>query len=309
MAHFGNPTPTPATWDTWPRWRPAWPWRVSGGGLHGGGERIWCVGDFGAVAALLVAGIVMSWSRGGWMGLIAGLLAVDRTAQPAHRSRDVDRSDPPDAWLSWSRRDQMAAGAIAARLSDLGSYLIGPDPAHTEITDANFSVLERLAHWQAGQRMFDDHPWLGVGHRQLRHELRRLCAAPLVRLVGPRTQRFHELPGRNRRYRLRGAFAFFWLAAWLARAGASPAAARGYRAALAIGVLGHLDLSRACITCSIICSCNTCSSSWRCCWAHWWHGEDSAADNRRHEHEATLTGNVAENELPAAAWHGFCTCR
>ena len=24
-------------------------------------------------------------------------------------------------------------------------------------------MLERLAHWQAGLRMFDDHPWLGVG--------------------------------------------------------------------------------------------------------------------------------------------------
>ena len=40
---------------------------------------------------------------------------------------------------------------------------MGPDPAATEITDQNFSVLERLAHWQAGIRMFNGAPWLGIG--------------------------------------------------------------------------------------------------------------------------------------------------
>jgi O-antigen ligase len=39
----------------------------------------------------------------------------------------------------------------------------GIRPSADEITDANFSVLERIAHWQAGLAMFRDHPWLGVG--------------------------------------------------------------------------------------------------------------------------------------------------
>jgi O-antigen ligase len=45
----------------------------------------------------------------------------------------------------------------------VAGYVIGPDPTRTEITDGNFSVLERLAHWQAGMRMFNTSPWIGLG--------------------------------------------------------------------------------------------------------------------------------------------------
>src|SRR5262249_35173659 len=31
------------------------------------------------------------------------------------------------------------------------------------ITDPNYAVLERLAHWQAAIGMMNDNPWLGVG--------------------------------------------------------------------------------------------------------------------------------------------------
>jgi len=114
------------------------------------------------VAGALAAGIVMSWSRGGWIGLIAGALVV--VISRGRRVVFVTLSAlvvlvlvflvSGTAWLP---------APIAARVSDLSSYAAGPDPAHTEITDANFSVLERLAHWQAGVGMFSDYPWLGVG--------------------------------------------------------------------------------------------------------------------------------------------------
>jgi O-antigen ligase len=32
-----------------------------------------------------------------------------------------------------------------------------------EVTDANFAVVERMAHWQAGWQMWSEHPWRGVG--------------------------------------------------------------------------------------------------------------------------------------------------
>jgi O-antigen ligase len=32
-----------------------------------------------------------------------------------------------------------------------------------KINDANYAVVERLAHWQAGVRMIEAHPWTGVG--------------------------------------------------------------------------------------------------------------------------------------------------
>jgi O-antigen ligase len=116
----------------------------------------------GAAALLLAAGIGMSWSRGGWLALAAALLAVialrnQRTALLTLAAGAVLIGVIGVTGIGW------LPGPIAERLHDLGSYLGGPDPARTEITDANFAVLERLAHWQAGLDMFRDHPWLGVG--------------------------------------------------------------------------------------------------------------------------------------------------
>jgi putative inorganic carbon (HCO3(-)) transporter len=37
------------------------------------------------------------------------------------------------------------------------------DVTAVQVTDANWAVIERMAHWQAALGMFTDHPWLGVG--------------------------------------------------------------------------------------------------------------------------------------------------
>jgi O-antigen ligase len=42
-------------------------------------------------------------------------------------------------------------------------YLGVGDVRGVEVTDANFAVLERMAHWQSAIRMWTDRPWLGVG--------------------------------------------------------------------------------------------------------------------------------------------------
>jgi len=115
------------------------------------------------VGALLLAGLLMSWSRGALLGLVGGLALVA---------------------LVWSRRfwpllliAGVAAGLFApqlaalthldwfSRLTDL-TTLIGHDLTAVEITDVNFANVERLAHWVAGWRMFGQRPWLGVGTGQ-----------------------------------------------------------------------------------------------------------------------------------------------
>jgi O-antigen ligase len=53
--------------------------------------------------------------------------------------------------------------SIAGRLGELREYAGLVDVARTEVTDANFSVIERIAHWQAALGMWRDHLWLGVG--------------------------------------------------------------------------------------------------------------------------------------------------
>jgi hypothetical protein len=116
----------------------------------------------GLAAVALAAGIGLSWSRGGWLGLAAGLVAV--VALRSRRTAIVTVTTLVALLLAVTvLGTAWLPGAIGARLADLGNYLVGPDPAQTEISDANFAVLERLAHWEAGLRMFADRPWLGVG--------------------------------------------------------------------------------------------------------------------------------------------------
>ncbi len=52
---------------------------------------------------------------------------------------------------------------LAERVADIPAYFGAIDVVNTEVTDANFSVMERLAHWIAAVRMWEISPWLGVG--------------------------------------------------------------------------------------------------------------------------------------------------
>jgi O-antigen ligase len=53
--------------------------------------------------------------------------------------------------------------ALLQRVSDLVPYMGGVDITSVEVNDANWAVIERMAHWQAAAGMFSAHPWLGVG--------------------------------------------------------------------------------------------------------------------------------------------------
>ncbi len=111
---------------------------------------------------ILIAGIFMSWSRGAWLGLAASLFVVfglnsRRSAVIALLAVTALILVVSVTGIGW------LPDSIEGRMQDLGSYAGDLDPANTEITDDNFSVLERLAHWRAGLLMFASEPWLGVG--------------------------------------------------------------------------------------------------------------------------------------------------
>ena len=53
--------------------------------------------------------------------------------------------------------------AIRSRLTDFTQQAQVFDVRGEGITDANYAVLERLAHWQAAGEMIRYHPWTGVG--------------------------------------------------------------------------------------------------------------------------------------------------
>lgn len=114
-------------------------------------------------AAVIGLGVLVSWSRGAWLGLAAALLVV----LLAHARRSAPllllaAAAVASVVLVFGLADLLPA-SISARFGDLGNYVGLVDVARTEVTDASFAVIERVAHWQAAINMWTAHPWLGVG--------------------------------------------------------------------------------------------------------------------------------------------------
>jgi putative inorganic carbon (HCO3(-)) transporter len=59
--------------------------------------------------------------------------------------------------------DRLVPATVGQRFFDFLPYLEMPDMRGVHVTDENFAVVERLAHWQAALGMLSDHPLLGVG--------------------------------------------------------------------------------------------------------------------------------------------------
>jgi O-antigen ligase len=198
---------------------------------------IWIAGLCGGVALALAAGIGMSWSRGSWLGLGTALLAVvflrnRRSAALAAGGVLVLLLFFSVFGTGWLPR------SLGARFVDVGGLATNVDPAGTEITDENFALLERLAHWQAGERMFDDHPWLGVGIGNYAASYPAYSLPHWYVALGHAHNVYINFMAETGALGL-AAFGAFWLgAAWVAWRCAGRS--QGYRAALAVGILGTL---------------------------------------------------------------------
>jgi putative inorganic carbon (HCO3(-)) transporter len=126
---------------------------------------VWALLYFGAVG-LIGGGLLASWSRGGWLGAAAGigLVVVFRS-----RRMLIGSLCGLLALLLWGALGGLSPSAIPApvaeRLADVPAYLgVGISQIVTQpVTDENFSIIERLAHWLAALRMWEMSPWLGVG--------------------------------------------------------------------------------------------------------------------------------------------------
>jgi putative inorganic carbon (HCO3(-)) transporter len=112
--------------------------------------------------ATMGAALIMSWSRGAWLGFAAAFILMN---------------------LAYSRRGaalfallcllvasalllgsiQVLPQSIMQRITDFLPYLHVFDVRGVRLTNANYAVVERVAHWQAAWGMFNDRPWLGVG--------------------------------------------------------------------------------------------------------------------------------------------------
>lgn len=113
-------------------------------------------------AALCGVALLVSYSRGAWLGAAAagGVLLIFA---------------PRQRWLGLALALAGALGGLAlwqagllpasitSRLAAITDFIQVYDVRGVHINDANFSLIERIAHWQAAFAMADAHPWLGVG--------------------------------------------------------------------------------------------------------------------------------------------------
>ncbi len=112
--------------------------------------------------AILAAALYLSFSRGAWLGAVAALLAMGLFL-------------PRRRWIGLALIGGLivvglglfSAGllpaSIADRFADVGALVDFRDVRGVKISDANYAVVERLAHWQAAAAMIEANPYTGVG--------------------------------------------------------------------------------------------------------------------------------------------------
>ena len=110
-----------------------------------------------AATAVIAAGVFASWSRGAWLGAAAGVAAV--LVLISRAGRILVLAGALLALLAFP----VLPVAVHDRLADFARYFGTWNARGVPVDDANFSVLERVAHWQVAWEMFADHPWLGIG--------------------------------------------------------------------------------------------------------------------------------------------------
>lgn len=126
-------------------------------------ELRWLVGAAlaGGATLIILAGFAFSFSRGGWLGgavavLVMIALAGGRRAVPMLIGLVL-------VGLFVVAQPQLFPPIITERITSITDNLKIFDAGTITVTDDNFAVVERMAHWQAGFNMFMAHPILGVG--------------------------------------------------------------------------------------------------------------------------------------------------
>ena len=111
--------------------------------------------------------VVLSWSRGAWLGFLAGaaVLALFSTRRIA--AGLVLMAAALALAVGGLMIGVMAgigpAEAVTERLGGFREEFTLGDVRGVDINDANYSVIERLAHWQAATGMARDDLWTGTG--------------------------------------------------------------------------------------------------------------------------------------------------
>ena len=123
-----------------------------------------CLLMYYALASLtLLFGIIISWSRGAWLGVIVSMIVMF-VALPRKTLHGVGLAGTAllligILWISGA----LPQSVMARISSSTEEFFAFQDVRGVDISPENYPVVERLAHWQAALNMARAHPWLGVG--------------------------------------------------------------------------------------------------------------------------------------------------
>ncbi len=119
---------------------------------------------YAGATAIIAGGLLASWSRGAWLGAATGVLIVlvMRNRRASILSAVAGLVLSVIVLLGVFTPDALPR-PVVERVQDIPAYWGLTDVLSQPVTDENFSVVERIAHWVAAQRMWIQSPWFGVG--------------------------------------------------------------------------------------------------------------------------------------------------
>ncbi len=126
------------------------------------GASIFQIALLGAATLIIIAALGMSWSRGAWVGFAAAALAMT-IALPRRATWGVLLVIALIVGGIGLYAAGLLPSTITARLTGFAEYVRFEDVRGVGINDANYSVVERFAHWQAALEMLRHNLWTGVG--------------------------------------------------------------------------------------------------------------------------------------------------
>jgi O-antigen ligase len=113
-------------------------------------------------AVVLSLALLMSWSRGAWIGFAAAMITLVFFL-PKKRWQGVVLTLAAFTIIFVMFQNNLLPLSITNRLESFGTEFLIGDVRGVHITEENFAIIERLAHWQAGGDMARDHLLTGVG--------------------------------------------------------------------------------------------------------------------------------------------------
>lgn len=196
----------------------------------------------GVATAIIAAGLIASWSRGGWVGAAAALVVVLLLySRQTRAALGLGGLGIAVAALVGALNPAWIPPAIQARLVGLPSIFGLGNVLAQEVNDDNFAVIERIAHWVAALRMWELAPWLGVGPGNYAAAYAQVA---LPRWPDPLGHAHNIYLNGLAESGILGLAAFLllwgWLGGWLFHTTLTKLPAASWQRALAVGVCGVL---------------------------------------------------------------------